>query len=146
MIARLLSLIAQPPLRPPWTVSRVLRRHPTGSGIVVYGHWIPIRVPGDDRRWWHVSVGLDDRWLRRGLSSYVRGPKWIDAAPGKHVVYFANQDTRLKSPPSASTNLLATYDVELTENQVVLIAFTPPVRGGHMWPKREASWAVVSLR
>jgi hypothetical protein len=130
------------PLRTPW----LLRKHSGKTGVIVYGHWVGA-VPGDDWSWMGVSVGVDYRW---GMGFHLNTRwrcTWISLAPGEHHFQFGNHKTKIRpANRGGARNLVYECDLTLHEGDIWLIAFTPPVNGFRLWPKREAAWAIRQLR
>ncbi len=120
--------------RDPWGLRQLLRHHPVGTGVIVYGWYNRLRGWASVDDWDAVVVTVDGR-QRAILEQLARGPVWINLKPGEHVVAFIGDG---RSP-------LRSERVLLEEREATLIAFRPQERIPFRRPTRER-WCIRRLR
>jgi hypothetical protein len=142
---RIRELFDRRPERRPLRTPLILRKHANETGVMVYGHWLGA-VPGDDWSWTGVIGSVDGGWGELSLNTTWRC-KWISLSPGRHTFQFGNNKTKVgPANKGGARNLVYECDVTVGDGEAWLIAFTPPVNGFRLWPKREAAWAIRQLR
>lgn len=101
---------------PPGT-RRVLTRHKGATGVVVYARYNLMRGWPTSPGWDAIGVRIDrEKKARDILRQLRRGPIWLGLDPGRHRIAFLGAF----NPPEVRS-----FDVDLTEGEVILIDFVP---------------------
>lgn len=114
--------------RTPWGLSKVLRRHAGGTGIVAYGWFGRALIGWTPRSGWAAVVVKVDGNQVAVVDDVKRGPFWIDVRPGSHRLEFVTSGRSLRSE-----------ELIVEEGQAMLAAFRPPNR------RRSEEWCFRPL-